>query len=104
MISSGSAKHGYTIQLGTEFNFTAIDEFRATYESDDLSACRNFRIDFKRTKYMDSSGLGMLIHMKKYLNKNEGIMDELRISLINCNSRIKRIFEIARFGDQFFIE
>ena len=47
---------------------------------------------------MDSSGLGMLINMKRHL---EGSAE--KISLINCRTQIKKILLISRFEQKFHI-
>ncbi len=89
----------YVILLGDSFDFNCIEEFRRTYESKGDGAHKDFVIDFRRTIYMDSSGLGMLINMKKYWQDHSG---EIRI--INSSPLIKKIFLISRFDKKFIIE
>jgi anti-anti-sigma regulatory factor len=48
---------------------------------------------------MDSSALGMLLNMKKYLNKQDR---EIRIT--NCGPTLKKILLIARFDKKFAID
>ena len=64
-----------TITLSTSFDFSAVEEFRKAYTE---QKAREYIVDFRDTEYMDSSGLGMLINMKRYL---EGTAE--KISLIN---------------------
>ena len=85
-----------TITLGDKFDFDTVDIFRDAYT--DKKASR-YIIDFRSTEYMDSSGLGMLLNMKRHLEE-EGINT---IKLINCRLQIKKILLISRFESKFII-
>ena len=47
-------------------------------------------LDFKRVTFMDSAGIGLIIGRYKSTNCYGGTME-----LINVNSKIKRVFEMA---------
>jgi len=82
------------IHLHNKFDFSGADDFKNAYEEYDGD---NYIIDFRDTDYMDSSGLGMLLNMKRNLPGKP-------ISLINCKAQIKKILIISRFEEQFTIQ
>lgn len=88
----------YHIFLEQTFDFNAISEFRIAYESADKSALKRVTLDFKKTHYIDSSALGMLINMQKYLKSN---CSHYRI--ININDQLRKIFLISHFDKKFSI-
>ena len=81
------------IFLKEKFDFSVADEFKSAYES---NASPKYIIDFRDTDYMDSSGLGMLLNMKRSVGDSV-------ITLINCKAQIKKILVISRFDEQFDI-
>lgn len=84
-----------TIQLAEKFDFDFVDEFRDVYND---SAAKSFVIDFRNTEYMDSSGLGMLLNMRRALGDGA-----VPIKLINCRPQVKKILLISRFETKFDI-
>jgi anti-anti-sigma factor len=87
-----------TISVDGKFDFGSLNEFRQAY-SQDHGRVSKYMVDMRSTSTMDSSALGMLLNMKKYLNKNDR---EIRI--INCNPALKKILLIARFDKKFEID
>lgn len=87
-----------TISVEGKFDFGSLTEFRQAY-SKDHGQVSKYLVDMRGTSTMDSSALGMLLNMKKYLNKGDR---EIRI--INCNSALKKILMIARFDKKFTID
>ena len=92
-ITSNINDNKTTIYLGDKFDFSEVDSFRSTYENSDTE---NYIVDFKNTDYMDSSGLGMLINMKK-------VVGDKKIDLVNCKSQIKKVLVVSRFDQHFNI-
>ena len=86
------------IALGERFDFGAVDQFRNSYESLKGIKRKNLIIDFKSTRYMDSSALGMLINARTYF-----VDSDVKIKIINANDQIKKIFSISRFDTKFDI-
>jgi anti-anti-sigma factor len=86
-----------TIKLGKRFDFNIVDDFRAAY-SNHGAAGKSHVVDFRETEYMDSSGLGMLLNMRRHLGD-----DSAKISLINCRPQIRKILTISRFDMKFRI-
>lgn len=82
------------IFLKERFNFSLVEEFRSAYI--DLKP-KAIVVDFAQSDYMDSSGLGMLLNMRREFD------DHLPISLINCNQNIKKVLIISRFETYFKI-
>jgi anti-anti-sigma factor len=87
----------YVISISGDFDFNQVKPFRQSYE-EIPHAARTVVIDFRKTDYMDSSGLGMLIKLRKYFGKDADIR------LRTANPQVMNILEIARFGEQFNIE
>ncbi len=96
---SKAAGDEYIISLDDTFDFNCVEDFRKAYESKDDGSRKDFVIDFRRTRYMDSSALGMLINMKKYWQDRNSV-----IRIINSSPQVKKIFAISRFDKKFTIE
>ncbi len=94
-IHAATVDNTATITLSTTFDFTAVEEFRKAYSE---QTAKEYIVDFRDTEYMDSSGLGMLLNMKRHLEGNAE-----KISLINCRTQIKKILLISRFEQKFHI-
>jgi anti-sigma B factor antagonist len=59
---------------------------------------RNFVIDFGRTGYIDSSGLGVLISISKQLEAEGG-----KLALTNLNEDLRTLFELTKLDTLFRI-
>jgi anti-sigma B factor antagonist len=59
---------------------------------------RKFLIDFSRTGYIDSSGLGVLVSLSKKIREQGG---ELRLA--NLNDDLKTLFELTKLDTLFQI-
>jgi anti-anti-sigma factor len=59
----------------------------------------NVTVDMRETSAIDSSALGMLLNMKRFLNKSD---KEIKIK--NCNQVVKKVFQITNFNQKFTIE
>jgi len=97
--TSKSADNELSINLGERFDFGSVDQFRKCYEELKQQNPKRLKVDFKNTRYMDSSALGMLINAKSHLGGND-----IKITLANANQQIKKIFSISRFDTKFDIE
>ena len=85
--------NGMVIHLQEKFDFSGAEKFRAAYEGRDVE---EYTINFEKTDYMDSSGLGMLLNMKRNIGNKP-------VNLINCKPQIKKVLVISRFDEQFHI-
>ncbi|WP_019530530.1 STAS domain-containing protein [Dasania marina] len=95
-ITSSQQGQDLTITLDESFNFDAVENFREAYSDKDAEV---YIVDFRATEYMDSSGLGMLLNMKRYLSEK----NINTIKLINCRQQIKKVLIISRFESKFII-
>lgn len=86
------------IGIRGKFNFNLLNEFRKSYSTTDPDP-EKYVIDLGKTSEVDSSALGMLLNMQRYLKKADG-----EITLINCNPDVQRVFQITKFGEKFNIE
>ncbi|MCW8982792.1 MAG: STAS domain-containing protein [Gammaproteobacteria bacterium] len=89
-----------TINLPENFDFRIHREFRAAYEQSG-NEDKNFIINLKNTKYMDSSALGMLLLLREYTGNDSGI-DRVRIT--NVCEEVKNILRISKFEKLFKIQ
>jgi len=95
---SGTAEGDSIILLGERFDFGAVDQFRRSYEGLGDIKNQSLVIDFRNTRYMDSSALGMLINAKSFFKGAE-----VKIKIVNVNDQIRKIFSISRFDKKFDI-
>jgi anti-sigma B factor antagonist len=59
---------------------------------------RKFVVDFEKTGYIDSSGLGVLVSLSKKVREHGG---ELRLA--NLNEDLKTLFELTKLDTLFHI-
>ncbi|PCK08261.1 MAG: anti-anti-sigma factor [Alteromonadaceae bacterium] len=97
-ITIAKNNEGVAIVLDDRFDFGSVGDFRKSYESLESIARRTVAIDFKNTRYIDSSALGMLINAKTYCAKQDA-----KVKLINTNEQIRKILTISRFEKKFDI-
>ena len=57
---------------------------------------KKFLIDFSQTGFVDSSGLGVIVTLRKKISERGG---ELRLS--NLSPELKRVFELAKIDALF---
>lgn len=89
----------FSIVLDDVFDFKRVEEFRRCYECIDGSAAQSIAIDFTRTRYMDSSALGMLLNVKSYFKGSSA-----GVKIVSVNEQIRKILTISRFDQRFVIE
>ncbi len=53
-------------------------------------------LDMKEVTYLDSSGLGMLVYLKKEIIKKEG-----KLQIINLNDPVLNVFKLTKLDDFF---
>jgi anti-anti-sigma factor len=81
-----------------KFDFKLLNEFRQAYSNDTADFVKVV-IDMRQTSTIDSSALGMLLNMQRYLKKTD-----TEINIINCNPDVTKIFNITHFDKKFIIE
>jgi anti-anti-sigma factor len=96
-VTKGS-ENQHVIALSERFDFGIVDDFRRCYENINASERSSVVIDFRGTRYMDSSALGMLINLKKHFESSNA-----KVEIVNCNDQIRKIFSISRFDRKFNI-
>lgn len=94
-ITSHLTQGHLTIGLTEKFDFDSVDDFREAYTDKNAKL---YTIDFRNTEYMDSSGLGMLLNMRRHIGD-----ESIKIELINCRNQIKKVLLISRFETKFSI-
>lgn len=86
------------IVLDEVFDFKKAEEFRLAYEGVVCAGVKIVTINFSSARYMDSSGLGMLLNVQSYF-KDRNIV----VALANPNEQIRKIFSISNFDRRFTI-
>lgn len=89
--------HGSELRICIDgrFDFTAHEEFRAAYEGPRFE---RYELDFRKTPYLDSSALGMLLLLRDHAGG-----EAARVRCVNCNPDVRRILSIANFDKLFSI-
>ncbi len=99
---------GFEITLSSDGeNLTIAAPKRCTYESwkkskllwlsQDYSNVKECSIDFSRTVYIDSSGIGALLTLKELLQ------DGTEIVCVKMNDRVRSVFDIINISKLFTI-
>lgn len=99
-ITSSAADNGKTLTIKVQgrFDFSSLQLFRTAYEKVTPKP-EKFIVDLKESDYLDSSALGMLLALRDY-----GGGDNADISIINCNSDVKKILVITKLDELFKVE
>ena len=100
-MSFSVAKQGDTVVIGIEGHLV-VGNRQALKQLvlDELARGeRSFRVDFGRTRYVDSSGLGVLVAMAKKVKQERGT---LRLS--NLDGDLRTLFELTKLATLFQYE
>ena len=84
------------IEIEGRFDFSAHQDFRAAYEG---RRFERYEVDLRKTSYLDSSALGMLLLLRDHAGGETG-----HVRLVNCNADVRRILGIANFDQLFAIQ
>ena len=87
-----------TMVLGERFDFSCHADFRNAYQSIDPTHYE-ITVDFKKTDYIDSAALGMLLVLRERAGG-----DHAKITLKSCQSSVQQILDITHFEDLFKFE
>jgi HptB-dependent secretion and biofilm anti anti-sigma factor len=85
------------VHIPSEFNFKIQKQFREFYEAQPRD--RIFVVDFSQVEIIDSSALGMLLLFRIYAGEEQS-----NISIINCSTQVRKLFEVVHFLDIFRID
>ena len=100
IVSTITKNNTIIITLPGSFNFLDQAIFRKSYESQLNGKNKNYILDFRRVKFIDSSSLGMILLLNDYVSdtiKN-------KITLLNANPEVLHIFKVANFQQLFHIK
>ena len=81
------------IALPERFTFHSHREFRAGYFIGQAPA-KCYVVDFTRTSFIDSAGLGMLLQLGEYAGK-----DPRRLRFVNCAQAVRETLLVAGLND-----
>jgi len=85
------------IDIGESLTYAQFKQLKKIYKKYPKNT--QYVLNFARTTHIDSSGLGLLLTIKHH---NDSKTNK-KITFINCNMRIKSIFNIANFDLLFNI-
>lgn len=86
-----------TITVKGVFDFRLVGAFREAYTGL-APAVEVIIIDFKRVEHIDSSGLGMLLNLRKTFARTP-----IEIVLKNCREEVQKVLLGAKFDSLFTI-
>ncbi|MBT3257046.1 MAG: STAS domain-containing protein [Deltaproteobacteria bacterium] len=87
-----------TISVPSRLDITAHKEFGEAYK-DKLGPVSDCIVDMADVEFLDSSALGMLLMFRE-----KAAEESVDISIANCSSSVKKIFEMANFDKLFKME
>lgn len=93
--SSQQGRH-LKIAISGRFDFSILQDFRNAYTLDIDAPVHEVSIDLSHSEHMDSSGMGLLLTLKKELDLDVGC-----IELRHCRPHIRDALLAARL-DHFF--
>lgn len=82
-----------TIALPEQFTFHDHRRFRAGYFNGKASGV-HYVVDFGKTRFIDSAGLGMLLQLIEYAQS-----DRQRVHFVNCAPDIRQTLAVAGFEE-----
>lgn len=86
------------IAVEGRFDFSVHQEFRQAYEVVSPAPAR-YTVNLLKTTYLDSSALGMLLLLRDHAGG-----DAADVSIVNCNSDVRKILSISNFDQLFHVE
>ena len=100
-MSFSAAKHGDTISIDIDGHLVVGNRQALKQLVFDLLSRgeRHFRVDFARTRYVDSSGLGVLLAMAKRVAEDGGTL-----RLANLDADLRTLFELTKLDTLFRFE
>ncbi|MCR9278829.1 MAG: STAS domain-containing protein [Pseudomonadaceae bacterium] len=79
------------------FDFSAHKDFRESYEKIETPV-EGYTVDMQNATYLDSSALGMLLLLRDFAGG-----DSAEVSIVNCNTDVRKILSISNFEQLFRI-
>ena len=86
------------LNIGEQLVIRGRQEFRDVVDQELEKGERKFVIDFARTGYIDSAGLGILISVSKQIQAEGG-----ELSLTNLNDDLRSLFHLTKLDTLFGI-
>jgi HptB-dependent secretion and biofilm anti anti-sigma factor len=96
-LNISESSNGVEITIPEKLSYTMHTEFKNAYAN--VPKFTKYIINFSRTKYVDSSGLGMLLILHEH---NGGNKEDICFS--NCSNAVYEIFRTATLEDFFTIQ
>jgi len=84
------------ITIAGRFDFSILQQFRDAYTHDIKQLVAEVQIEMAKAEHLDSSGMGLLLSMKKDLGLGVGA-----IHLVNCRPHVKDALLAAKMDNLF---
>ena len=75
-------------------NFSKVELFRNIYNQ--IETVEQIEVNLEATDIIDSSGLGILLYLKRHYKCGKG-----SVKLLNCNHTVGKTFNMAQFQKLF---
>jgi HptB-dependent secretion and biofilm anti anti-sigma factor len=79
-----------TIPLPERFTFEARSAFRAAYRGKPVPP-DGYSVEFSRTNFIDSAGLGMLLQLRDYAGERD------RVRFVHLRPNLRELLRVAEF-------
>jgi anti-anti-sigma factor len=99
VVSSTQQGNRLEIVVSGRFDFTILQDFRNAYTVGIEGSVETIVIDLTRSEHMDSSGMGLLLTLKKELKLESGC-----IELKHCRPHIRDTLLAARLNHFFKVD
>ncbi len=86
-----------TLTINGDFTFPIHRQFLDAYKAHENS--RHFFVDLNKTAYIDSAGLGMLLRLKEFAEKQQA-----KVTLLCANPSTFELLSLTKFDTIFSIE
>jgi anti-sigma B factor antagonist len=95
-IDTARLDHGHLVRVAGEVDLHSSPELREVFHALVSGAPPLLVVDLAEVKYMDSSGVGTLVELKRLIERRGG-----QVVLAALQPRVRSVFEIAQL-DRFF--
>jgi anti-anti-sigma factor len=95
-VTSSQQGSQLTIVISGRFDFSILQDFRNAYTSGIEGKIEHVVIDLCESEHMDSSGMGLLLTLKKELYLDAGCVD-----IIHCRPHVKDALLAAQLNHFF---
>jgi anti-anti-sigma factor len=98
VVESLSPQHSVTIQLAEHFDYRSIHHFQQLYQGK-LENVVEVVVDMAFTRYVDSSGIALLLCLYQWLSNPQSI-----VRITHCRPAVRQVLALARCDGKFIFD